>query len=95
MQGDENRVRYWLVTQEQQRNELNPHIYSSCLNEEDISFALVHGSERGWGPVTMLANSVEPTATPAESRIQSTLSRIMSEREMQFLVKISVFILFV
>lgn len=50
----------------------------------------------------MLANSVEPTATPAESRIQSTLSRIqstlsriMSEREMQFLVKISVFILFV
>jgi len=43
MQGDENRVRYWLRLQQQQRDELNPQIYPSCLNEEDISFALAHG----------------------------------------------------
>jgi len=46
MQGDENRFRYWLGLQ-QERDELNPQIYPSRLNLEDISFALAHGIQVG------------------------------------------------
>jgi hypothetical protein len=43
MQGDENRVRYWFVLLQQQRDEY----LSLRLNNEDISYASSHGSQRG------------------------------------------------
>jgi outer membrane phospholipase A len=71
MQGDENRIRYWFVLPQQQRDEFNPDICRLCLNDEDISYALhteVKGVEVRWPRWQILG-----TPLPLQRRVEYSL----------------------